>query len=393
MTLKQIKCCIIIATYNNQFTLKRVIDGVLKYSEGNDVIVINDGSTDDTSSILSGYGAQLMVLSNEKNKGKGFSLRKGFEEAIKRGFENAITIDSDGQHFPDDIPKFVNAAYQHPGSVIMGSRNMDQESVPGKSSFGNKFSNFWFKVETGITLPDTQTGFRLYPLTVIKQIKLYTSKFETEIEVIVKLAWKDVKFIPISINVLYDPNERVSHFRPFTDFTRISILNTVLVTLTIVYYLPKRLIKKLSGKNLLLLIRDAALDEKESNFKKAISIGFGFFMGIVPIWGFQLLVGIPLAFLFRMNKLLFIAAANISIPPMIPFIIFLSYYTGGFFVENSITITSVQDITLQTIHLNVKQYAVGASILAAIAGTFFFAFFYALFSLARNKKNKAPKGN
>ena len=101
---------------------------------------------------------------------------------------------------------------------------MEQEGIPGKSSFGNKFSNFWFKVETGITLPDTQTGFRLYPLEPISKMKLFTTKFETEIEVIVKLAWKNVKCIPIKINVLYDPNERVTHFRPLRDFTRISIL-------------------------------------------------------------------------------------------------------------------------------------------------------------------------
>jgi uncharacterized protein (DUF2062 family) len=259
--------------------------------------------------------------------------------------------------------------------------------VPGKSSFGNKFSNFWFKIETGITLPDTQTGFRLYPLGPIKKINLYTTKFETEIEVIVKLAWKNVKFIPININVLYDPNERVSHFRPFTDFTSISILNTFLVTLTFLYYLPKRILQNILKKNLFTLIRDAAINENESNFKKAISIGFGFFIGIVPIWGFQLLLGIPLAILFRMNKLLFIASANISIPPMIPFIIYLSYYVGGFFVESSVSITSVKNITLETIHINMMQYALGATVLAVIAGLFFFTFFYFLLSILRTKKS------
>lgn len=386
MSLKEIKGCIIVATYNNHKTLKRVIDGVLLHSEKNDVIVINDGSTDTTASILEEYGKKLIVLTNTPNKGKGFSLRRGFEEAIKRGFENAITIDSDGQHFPEDIPKFIETAKQNKDVMIMGARNMQQEGVPGKSSFGHKFSNFWFWVETGIKLPDTQTGFRLYPLNHVKQLKLRTNKFELEIEVIVKLAWKDVKFIPIDIKVLYDPNERVSHFRPFKDFTRISILNAVLVTLTLTYYLHKRLLKKLFKRNLWVVIREAATDESESNFKKAISIGFGFFMGIVPIWGFQLLVGIPLAFLFRMNKLLFIAAANISIPPMIPFIIFLSYYTGGFFVENAVTISNISDITLETIHVNVVQYATGATVLAVIAGAFFFALSLLLFSLFRRKK-------
>jgi hypothetical protein len=236
---------------------------------------------------------------------------------LNLGFKNAISIDSDGQHLPSDIPLFIETAAQNPGALLMGSRNMEQDGVPGKSSFGNKFSNFWFKLETGLTLPDTQTGFRLYPLEPLKKITLFTTKFETEIEVIVKLAWNDVPILPINIQVIYDKDERVTHFRPFRDFTRISILNTWLVTLTLLYYLPRRLFRQIRKKGLWKIIREEAVKEEESNFSKAKSIGFGFFMGIVPIWGFQLLVGIPLSIYFRMNKVLFLAAANISIPPAI----------------------------------------------------------------------------
>jgi len=285
--------CVIIPTYNNAKTLKRVIDGVLVYAENAPIIVVNDGSSDDTSSILKEYKDKIDIINNEVNLGKGISLRKAFKYALEKGIKHAITIDSDGQHYPEDIPLFIEAAKKHPGALLMGSRNMAQEGVPGKSSFGNKFSNFWFKVETGITLPDTQTGFRLYPLEPISKIKLFTTKFETEIEVIVKLAWKKVEIIPIEINVLYDSEERVSHFRPFKDFTRISILNTYLVTLTLLYYLPLRV---------LAVIKKEALKKEETNLRKSVSIGFGVFMGILPIWGFQLLVGIPLAVLFKLNK-------------------------------------------------------------------------------------------
>ena len=385
MDLQQIKGCVLIPTYNNQKTLKRVIDGVLKYGAQENVIVINDGCTDGTSKILEEYKDKISVLSNLTNKGKGFSIRKGFEEAIRRGFENAITIDSDGQHYPEDISKFISVAKENPGTLIMGSRNMNQEGVPRKSSFGNKFSNFWFRIETGIQLPDTQTGFRLYPLLPLKQIKLYTTKFETEIEVIVKLAWKGVKIIPLQINVLYDSAERVSHFRPFRDFTRISILNTFLVIQTLFYYLPKRIFKR----GLISLIKEELLNKEESNFSKAASIGFGFFMGIMPIWGFQLLLGIPLSILFRMNKVLFIAAANISIPPLIPFIVFLSFYIGGFCVENTIHFENIKNINLETIHLNIKQYIIGAVLLAVASGIFFFSLSYVLFSIVRRKRRKA----
>jgi glycosyltransferase involved in cell wall biosynthesis len=386
MTLKDINGCVLIPTYNNQKTLQRVIDGVLAYADGEDLIVINDGATDGTEQILSSYAGRIHVLRNDSNQGKGFSLRKGFKEAIRLGYQNAITIDSDGQHLPGDIPLFLDAAIDHPGALLMGSRNMQQEGVPGKSSFGNKFSNFWFWFETGLTLPDTQTGFRLYPLEPLKKISLFTTKFETEIEVIVKLAWKDVPVVPLNIRVIYDKNERVTHFRPFRDFTRISILNTWLVILTLLWYLPRRIFLYVRKKGLWKLIRDEAVKPGESNASKAASIGFGLFMGIVPIWGFQLLIGIPLSIYFKMNKVLFIAAANISIPPMIPLIIFSSYKLGGLFYQNGAQLASVSDLTLESIHINFIQYLLGGCLLALATGAAGFLISLLLFRILRSTR-------
>ncbi|MBE9464071.1 DUF2062 domain-containing protein [Dyadobacter subterraneus] len=385
MTLKDIHCCILIPTYNNQKTLRRVIDGVLVCSSGEDVIVINDGSTDDTVSILSEYGSRIQVIHNDRNRGKGFSLRRGFKEALNLGYKNAISIDSDGQHLPSDIPLFIEKAYQNPGALIMGSRNMEQEGVPGKSSFGHKFSNFWFKVETGLVLPDTQTGFRLYPLEEVSKIRLLTTKFETEIEVIVKLAWRNVKILPIDIQVIYDKNERVTHFRPFKDFTRISILNTYFVILTLLFYLPKRLFLFVKKKGLWKIIKEEAVKPDESNFSKARSIAFGIFMGIVPIWGFQLLVGIPLSVYFKMNKVLFLTAANISLPPLIPIIIFFSYKFGGLFYRNGVQLDSIKDLSLGSIHKNFVQYFLGGSLLALSAGFLAFGVSFILFNALRKE--------
>ncbi|PWJ58569.1 glycosyltransferase involved in cell wall biosynthesis [Dyadobacter jejuensis] len=385
MSLKDIRCCVLIPTYNNQLTLLRVLDGVLQHADHAEVIVVNDGSTDRTLALLEGLHPDITILHHEVNKGKGRALRLGFEEAIRQGFDNVITIDSDGQHIPDDIPLFIQKAKAIPGALVMGARNMQQEGVPGKSSFGNKFSNFWFKVETGITLPDTQTGFRLYPLKPLQSTRLYTSKFETEIEVIVKLAWKDVPVVPVDIRVIYDKDERVSHFRPFRDFSRISILNTYLVTLTLLYYLPKRLVKTVLEKGIWSMIRQEALKPEESSFNKAISIGFGFFIGILPIWGFQLLLGIPLSIYFRMNKVLFLIAANISLPPMIPLIIYGSYRFGGLFYKNGVQLSTFQDLTLESIHVNFLQYFIGGTALAMLAGLAGFVISYASFKLFRNR--------
>jgi len=383
MTLKDIQCCVLIPTYNNQKTLRRVIEGVLQYADQTDIIVINDGSTDETAHILAEYDNQIRILTNDVNKGKGYSLRRGFKEAINLSYKNAISIDSDGQHLPEDIPLFVETAIRNPGALIMGSRNMNQEGVPGKSSFGNKFSNFWFTFETGLVLPDTQTGFRLYPLEPLKNTTLFTTKFETEIEVIVKLAWKGVPIIPVNIQVIYDKNERVTHFRPFRDFTRISILNTWLVILTLLWYLPKRLLLYVRKRGLLQIIKQEAVKPDESNFSKAASIGFGFFMGILPIWGFQLLAGIPLSVYFKMNKVLFLTAANISLPPIIPFIIFGSYKFGGLIYRNGVQLDSVKDLTLESIHYNFVQYFLGGTLLAIFAGLAGFGVSYLLFKMLR----------
>ncbi len=241
------KICVLIPTYNNEKTLKRVIDGVLDYTES--IIVVNDGSTDSTPQVLAQY-PQITVISLPENKGKGNGLKTGFRAAKKSGYDYAITIDSDGQHYPDDIPVFVEALLQEKEEVLLiGNRNMSQDGIPKKSSFGNRFSNFWFWFETGIRLEDTQSGYRLYPLHKIPK-KYFTPKFEFEIEIIVRTAWRHVPVKNVPIKVLYDPVERVSHFRPFKDFTRISILNTILVTITLFYIIPRNFVNNFKKKAL-----------------------------------------------------------------------------------------------------------------------------------------------
>jgi glycosyltransferase involved in cell wall biosynthesis len=381
VNLESLNACVIIPTYNNERTLERVIRGVLEYVPAERLIIVNDGATDSTPEILKQFEDQVTILVNSPNRGKGFSLRRAFKKAIEMGFENALTIDSDGQHFPSDIPMMLQAAVDHPGAVIMGSRNMQQEGVPQKSSFGNKFSNFWFKAETWITLPDTQTGFRIYPLKPLKRMWLVTTKFELEIEVIVKLAWKNVPFVAVPIQVKYDPDERVSHFRPGRDFFRISVLNTFLCFGALLYYYPKKFL----SINTLKAIKHEAIKPEESNLKKALSIGFGFFMGIIPLWGFQLLIGIPLSVLFRMNKVLFIAAANISIPPMIPFIVYGSLLCGQFVTTGHTDPAKIIDFSTKAMQENAVQYFIGATVLAVISFVLSFGISYVLLKLLRKE--------
>lgn len=386
--------CVLIPTYNNAGTLGQVIDGVAQYTRH--IIVVNDGSTDGTPGILARYNF-LQVVSYPQNAGKGMALRRGFQFAAEKGYEYAITIDSDGQHYPDDLPVFLEKLAETPGALIIGARNMEQASVPGKSSFGHKFSNFWFWVETGIKAPDTQSGYRLYPVRRLSGMRFFTTKYEFEIEVIVRAAWAGIPVTFVPVKVYYAPKEsRVSHFRPFRDFSRVSVLNTVLVFITFLYIKPRDIVRGLFKKNFREHLREAFADANETELKKSLSIAFGVFMGIVPIWGFQLATAIAGAYLLRLNKALVILFANISLPPAIPFILYASYQCGAFWMgDQAGSLSFDRDLSLAVIHENAVQYFYGGFTLAVLAALAFGAGAFAVMKsrkgLGRDKKLKSAE--
>lgn len=236
-TLRERGICVVIPTYNNAGTIADVVRRVLTHCL--DVIVVCDGSTDETFSILQGIEG-ITVVSYEKNSGKGTALKRGFKKALEMGFAYAITLDADGQHFPEDIPTMLHANQKHPGALIVGRRKGLEKAERSKGSkFANAFANFWFAIQTGHRLKDTQTGFRLYPLKKLRGLSLLTSRYEAELELLVFASWHGVEIVSVPVNVFYPkPEERVSHFRPIPDFSRIFILNTVLCVLAVVYGLP-----------------------------------------------------------------------------------------------------------------------------------------------------------
>ena len=229
--------CVIVPTFNNETTIRDVVERCKEQSD--DIIVVNDGCTDSTASILVDMKG-ITVVTLDHNSGKGTALKTGFRKALEMGFSYAITLDADGQHFPEDIPLMLKANIENPGALIVGERKelASKERSRG-SKFANAFSNFWFFVQTWKRLKDTQTGFRLYPLRKLHGLSLLTSRYEAELELLVFAAWHGVKLVSQPINVYYPPREqRVSHFRPGIDFTRIFILNTILCFLACVYGLP-----------------------------------------------------------------------------------------------------------------------------------------------------------
>lgn len=351
--LQESRLAIVIPTYNNAATLGQVLTDVLAYSFP--VIVVNDGSTDRTSEVLTQY-PEVRVISYPKNRGKGYALNTGLKAAMEAGYRYAITLDSDGQHYADDIPVFLKEIERHPDSLLIGARNLASDNMPGKNTFANKFSNFWFTLETGIRLADTQSGYRLYPLHKLRKMHLFTTKYEYELEIIVHAAWRNIRVANVPVKVYYPPaEERVSHFRPLQDFTRISLLNSVLVTIALLWFWPRK------------CVRSITTHSPESNMQIALAVMFGVFMGIVPVWGYQMILAGVLAHLMGLNKVITIVASNISIPPMIPFLLFGSYATGGWILGRPVTL-SLHEVTFETVKDSLLQYLAGSMVFAVICG-------------------------
>lgn len=241
---KDRRLCVIIPTFNNVQTIGQVVKDVMSYCD--QLIVVDDGCTDGTLDVLHSLSESIHLVSYQPNRGKGHALVAGFKKAKELGYTHAITIDADGQHFADDIPQLIVGMERCPQAIIVGCRNLTEKNMPRQNTFANRFSNFWFRLQTGINLSDTQSGYRLYTLSSLRGLSLITSRYEAELELLVFAAWAGVQICSVPVKVYYPPvEERVSHFRPVYDFVRISILNTILCVAALVYGYPRRLARSM----------------------------------------------------------------------------------------------------------------------------------------------------
>ena len=242
--LDKSKICVIIPCYNNEKTVADVASSVVQYSDN--VIVVLDGCTDNSTQSLQKISNKITILSYFPNKGKGAALNYAFDYANYHNFDYAITLDADGQHFASDLPLFFEAMDNNYGAMIVGSRYLKHDNMPSVNVFANKFSNFWFTVQTGKKLPDTQTGYRAYPIFKMKRLRSFSKRYESELEYLQRIAWRNIKIVSIPIQVYYAPEgQRVSHFRKGRDFTRISVLNTLMCFVAILYGYPSMFLRKL----------------------------------------------------------------------------------------------------------------------------------------------------
>jgi glycosyltransferase involved in cell wall biosynthesis len=218
MFIKMKKPAILIPAYNEGKYIKDVILECRRL--GNDIIVVDDGSTDNTGEILQSFTdlpePRVIIIEHEINKGKGEALKTGFQCAVQNEYCGVVTIDADGQHKVSEIADFLNALEKNSPDVIVGSRLNNSKGMPFIRLATNVFTSWLISVIAGKRINDVQSGFRYIGYNVLKNIKLETKNFDTEPEILLKASWMDYKIINIPISTIYH-KDFISHVSPFKD--------------------------------------------------------------------------------------------------------------------------------------------------------------------------------
>jgi len=312
----------VIPTYNNKNTIKEVGLNCRRHLEH--VLVVDDGSTDaDIQGLFN--GTDIQVLKHAKNLGKGQALRTALNFIQKQNGKFMLTIDADGQHYPEDIDKFIAQLKKDSSSIIIGCRDFTQKNIPGKSQFGRAFSNFWLRLETGAVIADSQSGFRCYPVKYISQIKTSGNYYDFETEILTRACWAGMRLIEVPINVFYPLAElRVSSFHPLIDNLRISLMHIRLLgrrLLPIPY--PKVIRQDKTKISISILLHPVKLiktllKENASPLGLAISAGVGIFLGVLPLVSVHILAVIYITSRLHLNKIMALSVQNLCMPPFVP---------------------------------------------------------------------------
>ena len=366
---------IIIPVYNHPGTLRDVVSRALKIHDM--VMVVDDGSRDIAADLLTGL--DVHVIRHRKNMGKGAAILTGAKEAGRLGMTHIVTIDADGQHDPADFRRFIPVIQENPHAIIIGRRCFQGTEVPRLSAFGRSFSNFWMRLHTGISIGDTQSGFRAYPLAVLDNLNLRERHYSFEVEVLVKAAWAGVTIMETDISVYYPPPEkRISHFRGFLDNLRISILNTKL-TMRSILPMPHRKIhfndnieQSISVLHPIKSLK-TLLTESTSPGKLAAAGAIGVLLGALPLIACHTIVIILATGFLRFNKVVALSASQLCMPPIVPALCIET----GYFMRNGRFLT---EISLETIGYQALQrlyeWLLGSFLVAPFLGFIIGLFIY-----------------
>lgn len=202
----------LIAAWNEGSRLRPVVEATQAFLP---VLVVDDGSEDDTSAVAEAAGAT--VVRHAENQGKGVALMTGFDWALDNGYDAVVTLDADGQHDPNDIPKFLDAYEDGDGDLIIGKRNFSQMPFPRR--YTNPFGSWLLSLALREDIPDNQSGFRLHDRRLLEALDLRTTGFELEVEVIIQAVCRDMRIGWVEIRTIYGVDKK-SYFHPVKDSAR-----------------------------------------------------------------------------------------------------------------------------------------------------------------------------
>lgn len=372
---------IVIPVYNHAATLADVVTRALAVHPH--VLVVDDGSTDlphDAEKNLDDArlplvpgdehplsGLPVRYVRHAANRGKGAAILTAAAVAGTLRMTHIVTLDADGQHDPDDIPAFLHAAVEDPLAIYVGARDFSVANVPASSRFGRRFSNFWYTVHTGASIDDVQSGFRLYPLAVLKNIRCTEARYGFEVEVLVRARWAGFSVKDIPVRVFYPPRkERVSHFKPLADNVRISLLNTRLTIRAIMPVPQKKYAHDGKGaitplrplRSLRILLTD---DATPKSLALGAAVGMG--LGTLPLVGLHSIAILLVTGALKLNKIAGLAASQLCMPPLVPALCI----EAGYYLRHGRFLT---EISLQTLGYEalerIWEWVLGSLVLAPV---------------------------
>ncbi len=372
------KPCILIPCYNHPGTVAEVAKAARAHGP---VIIVDDGSTEPVPQL-----PDCQVIRLPENRGKGAALRAGFAAAAEAGFTHAITVDADGQHDPEYLPDFLAAAEKQPDAFILGVRDFYASGTPAGRRRSNAVSTFWFRVESGVRLGDTQCGFRCYPLDLVKKLRIRSSRYAYELEFMVRTAWLGVPIVPVNMVCTYRPEHILqSHFRPVLDLAHITIMNIGLVLQSWIVPRPVRIAwSKGERWGWLRTVKAFFSEHAHQPGRLACAVGLGLFCGIAPFWGCQMLVAGTLAHWLRLNKAIALVASNISIFPLTPFVWYSGLALGHWMFTGQVLHVAAQEVTRTLLASYLWQFLVGSVALGALVGVIGLATTYGVAKLWRH---------
>lgn len=400
---------VIAPTFDNARTLAAVVSRIGEL--GWPIIVIDDGCRDGSDQILRSFQSALRwytVLTHQDNRGKAAALHTGFEHAVAMGFTHAVTIDTDGQLDPAQIPDFLEAARQSPQALVIGRRDAGVAGYPAASRAGRFWSNLAVWWESGLRVQDSQCGFRVYPLPLTLSLRCRAERYGFETEVLTRAAWAGVPVVETPVSCVYDlEGGRITHFRRWRDSVAAVAMHARLLLRSGLPWPVPRL-----GPASALATgtiwgrfcgwmspwrawRALQLDPSERS-RFAAGIAVGVFIANLPLYGVQTLLSLYAARRFRLNPLPVVAGSHLSAPPIGPLLVGAAIALGHWITHGNVPALKTYDPArigyLATLRSVLLEWIIGGLICGAVLAGAAFVISAALLWVFPWSRGPAPEG-